>query len=606
MASEATRQGSVWAVSGSKQDFATSFRDRPIVSNSVHCPLPSSVSFPALSTFRCHTCHRPCDRSPSLPFYQALSNAVQRLTVALSPIMQSLAVLPAGRVRRKRKSQPPAAPAYKAAPSAAAWDELEQQIEQTLSEQPPLSSHTSATTLLSHSYSTPSFSTSYTVSRAADSATPSWLHSSTTPEHGSPTFYASGTSPASSYSGCSCLSPALSSPSSHSAYSPVYASPSSASSPSCPAHSALTDRANQWQPSLSATSSSDMLDAGRLKQLARHKPAARSPPPSSFCLLSSLYHELVLRCLGFLDIPSLCRVSTTCRWLRVTSEDWQLWSELYVSRWPVDRERTERREQWKSDYRDKEVQEEAAFFAQDNDYTAATTPQPAAAADDELADEKAAGGLSRRDMENQWRHLYRATLRRNRQWKRHINEFTLIQSFIDTHQPERGHTAASPLPCSFLSCSFHVLLPDLWVCRSSHRVHFCLPSCWADEDDHRCRVTGRWATETSVQRIDGEDETEVAADEETAAMDGAGQTHFDFLMSCYEHGAEAVAVNGELSIWAREGRDDEEMHTAAEVERRRREAMQMDSAFSSDSKRRQSGSSVKYVKKRRTTTGSSI
>ena len=342
-----------------------------------------------------------------------------------------------------------------------------------------------------------------------------------------------------------------------------------------------------------------MLDAARLKQLARTKPTSSScSAPSSFCLLSSLYHDLILRCLGFLDIPSLCRMSTTCRWLRSTSEDWELWSELYVSRWPVDRERTERKEQWKSDYRDKEVQEETAFFAQDNDYT--NTSQHAAADDEQH--NKAVAGLSRRDMEAQWRHLYKATLRRNRQWKRHINEFTLIQSFIDNHQPQHGHTASSPLPCSFLQCSFHLLLPDLYVCRSSHRVHFCLQSCWADEDDHRCRVTGRWATETerSVQRIDGEDETDAAGDEETAAMDGAGQTHFDYLMSCYEFGADAVPVNGELSIWARDGREEEETSTADEVERRRREAMQMDSAFSSDSKRRQSGSGYGDVKKRRT------
>ena len=517
--------------------------------------------------------------------------------------MQSAAVLPAGRVRRKRKSQPPSTPAVdKAVSSADAWDELEQQIEQTLSEHPaPPSSGSSP---LSHSYSTSSLSaSSYVVNRATDSSTPSWLHASATPDNSSPAFYTSSTSPASSYSGYSSLSPALSSPSASSAYSPVYASPSSSSSPSCPAHSRLIDRVSQWQPSLSATSSREMLDATRLRQLAKHKPTASSPP-SSFCLLSSLYHDLILRCLGFLDIPSLCRMSTTCRSLRSTSEDWELWSELYVSRWPVNRERTERKEQWKSDYRGKEMQEEAAFFAQDNDYS---NTGHSASADDELQDEKAVAGLSRRDMEVQWRHLYRATLRRNRQWKRHINEFTLVQSFVDTHQPESGHNASSPLPCSFLLCSFHLLLPDLYVCRSSHRVHFCLPSCWADEDDHRCRVTGRWATETerSVQRIDGEDENAETPDDEAAAMEGAGQNRFDFLMSCWESGADAVAVNGELSIWSRDGREEDEMHTADEVERRRRETMQMDSAFSSDSKRRQSGGAYEHLKRRRTT-GTSI
>ena len=82
-------------------------------------------------------------------------------------------------------------------------------------------------------------------------------------------------------------------------------------------------------------------------------------------------------------------------------------------------------------------------------------------------------------------------------------------------------------------------------------------------------------------------------------MEGAGQTRHDYLLSCYEFGADAVAVNGELSIWAPEGREEEDAHSADEVEGRRREAMQMESAFSSDSKRRQSGSG--HVKKRRTT-----
>ena len=82
-------------------------------------------------------------------------------------------------------------------------------------------------------------------------------------------------------------------------------------------------------------------------------------------------------------------------------------------------------------------------------------------------------------------------------------------------------------------------------------------------------------------------------------MEGAGQTRFDFLMSMYEFGADAVAVNGELSIWSREGREDEETHTADEAEKRRREMMQMESAFSSDTKRRQSGSGYEYGKRRR-------
>ena len=453
------------------------------------------------------------------PFSSCSVSALRRSFV-VEPTMQTPAALPAGRVRRKRKCQPPVTPAsaYKAPPSADAWDELEQQIEQTLSEQPLHSLTGSA--LLTHSHSTPSLSTAYAASRSSDSSTPSWLHSSATPDHSSPTFYASSTSPVSSYSGSSCYSPTLSSPSASSAYSAVYASPSSFSSPSGPAHSmSATDRTNQWQPSLSVTSSRDMLDATRLKQLARPK-STTSTSSSSFCLLSSLYHDLILRCLGFLDIPSLCRMSTTCRWLQSTSEDWELWSEMYVSRWPVDRERTERKEQWKGDYRDKELQEEAAFFAQDNDYTRPVNPSTTAA-DDE--DEKGEAELSRRDMEAQWRHLYRATLRRNRHSKRHINEFTLIQHFCDTHTPQPGHAAASPRPCSFLTCSFHLLLPDLYVCRSSHRVHFCSAACWADEDDHRCRVTGRWATETErgVQRIDGEDETDTAADDEDG-RDGRG------------------------------------------------------------------------------------
>ena len=345
-----------------------------------------------------------------------------------------------------------------------------------------------------------------------------------------------------------------------------------------------------------------MLDAARLKQLARPKPTNSAfTTSSSFCLLSSLYHDIVLRCLGFLDVPSLCRLSTTCRWLRSTSEDWELWSEMYVSRWPVHRERTERREHWKCDYKQAELAEEAAFLAQDNDYTTHHTTTH------HSGDDSGVAGLTRHDLEAQWRHLYRATLRRNRQQRRHINEFTLIQAYCDTHQPElsstTGYHTQQQRPCTFVECSFHLLLPDLYVCRSSHRVHFCNATCWMDEDDHRCRVTGRWATETqhSVQRIDGEDETaDTASDrEETAALEGAGQTRFDYLMSCYENGADAVPVNGELSIWAREGREEDDLHSADEVERRRREAMQIDSAFSSDSKRRQSSGS--HSKKRRIT-----
>ena len=71
--------------------------------------------------------------------------------------------------------------------------------------------------------------------------------------------------------------------------------------------------------------------------------------------------ELLLRCLMFLDLPSLCTAACAGRLLQRESEDWALWSELFCERWPVQRDREEGAERWKADYRDREEQERAEW-----------------------------------------------------------------------------------------------------------------------------------------------------------------------------------------------------------------------------------------------------
>ena len=297
-----------------------------------------------------------------------------------------------------------------------------------------------------------------------------------------------------------------------------------------------------------------MLDAHRIQALAEkakrrsvERAEERSPDSSSSSSspLLSLCHELLLRCLGFLDVPSLCVVACAGRLLRVESEDWALWSELFCDRWPVHRDREDGAERWKTDYRDREEQERTAFFA---------PLLHAVQADD--------GQQQQQQQLAQWRGLYAAQLRRQRSARRPVNEWVAIRTWREAHALDGcAASSAHGRVCSFVRCALTELLPDLFICRDSHAVHFCSPHCGDDADhDGRCAVSGRWPTSraSALHAIHGDDEDEDVRDEagelqgqgRAILADVEGGAEGSFLLSCLELGWASVGrADGDLD-WA--------------------------------------------------------
>lgn len=365
-----------------------------------------------------------------------------------------------GRIRRKRKSDrlsSSATPAFalsSISSSAAAdvWGEVEEQIERTLREhrtgeegdvrcpppQPPPSFSP-----LSHSRSLPLLSA------------------------GSPYSLSPDLSDAST-----ALSPSLSLSS---------FSPSSAHSPSSPS----------WPSSAAALGphplypdSRQLLDPSRLHALVRQRTEGR------LSALTALNADVLLRCLGFLELSELCCVASVSRAFLELSEDWSMWAELFACRWPVQRAREEGKERWKAEYRARELQERSAFFLS-------------------LAHQPSGDSA-------EWRSLYAAQRTRERRRRRSVSELDPIRRWKDSHAPDDAAPHGSA--CSFTRCRLVQLTAELYICAASHAVHHCDHNCLhrEGESDGRCPVSGRWPSglDTSMLAI-----AEAEGDEHDEAQD---------------------------------------------------------------------------------------
>ena len=230
--------------------------------------------------------------------------------------------------------------------------------------------------------------------------------------------------------------------------------------------------------------------------------SSASRPP-----LLSLPHELQLLCLRWLDVSSLCLLCAVSRCLQAASEDWQLWSALYVCRWPVRREAqaAEAAGRWKAEYRERERSEE-------DEADAAFAPCGASAT------------------ESDWRSLRAAMRRRRRGSRRAVNEFELIAEYRRRHSRQRSaqHPSAAASPesagcCCFVSCVLDELLPGLVLCRASLRAHWCSDSECCDNESRRCPVTGRFASHSLLLSMSGDGEAEEGEAEAGGLGDGEAE-----------------------------------------------------------------------------------
>ena len=337
----------------------------------------------------------------------------------------------------------------------------------------------------------------------------------------------------------STSSSSSSSSSSWCGYSPS-ASPAAVGGFACSTASSSPSFSSSLSPRSSPCARYDsraLLDQSRLQALALSRRAIAAPSSSTLCLVSSLCRDVLYRVLCMLDVPSLCVVSCVCRVLKVESEAADLWAELVAERWPVHRAMEDGRLQWKAEYQMREEQERVAFFA--------SLP------------------VEQQQLSH-WQSLYSAQLSRQRS-RRRVSEFALIRAYRDAHSasvPSAGHS------CSFLSCRFDHLQPDLLICRASHAVHFCSSSCHqlgpVEEGEEgvvegRCAVSGRWPS--SLHRSTLQDTAGDEGDDEGEAGGGGdgGVPLAYFLLSGYED-----EEDGPLHHWddgqAEHAQDEDEGH----------------------------------------------
>ena len=430
----------------------------------------------------------------------------------------------AGRIRRKRKSDrisssavsAPSTSSTSSADAADVWGEVEEQIERTLREgriagevggpregrggpslksldgssaSPHLLSPPSLA-LLSHSQSLPLLRSSL-----------SPLLSSVSPVH---------PSGASSL----CFSPDWSDTSSAFSPSPSLASfsPSSAFSSSSPPPSSWPSSVCAVGPPTVYPDSRELLDPSRLHALVRRRSEGR------ISLLTALNADVLLRCLGFLDLSDLCALPPVSRQLRELSEDFTIWSLLFSHRWPVQRAREEGKDRWKAEYRAREVQERQHFFL-----SLAHQPQ---------GEE---GEAEAEALQAEWRRLYAAQRTRDRS-RRRVSEFEVIRRWKESNADDSAAAALHGSRCSFTRCRLVQLTADLYICTASHAVHHCSANCLnrEGESDGRCPVSGRWpsaldASMLQIAEAEGEDDEDGGGQGEDAGAGDypAGQEAFD-------------------------------------------------------------------------------
>jgi len=183
----------------------------------------------------------------------------------------------------------------------------------------------------------------------------------------------------------------------------------------------------------------------RKKQPAkREKDQSRAlvsqPHQESALILRMLPSDLLIRIVSYLHVCDLCRISTTNKEFGKLTATRQVWSSLFVGRWPVFRQENELTGfEWRRQYKEQHLKELRAIS---ESCPADTLPYF-------LQMEKA----------------------KQSQAPRAQNEFRVIEEWL-SRNPFARVVDYSKHDCSLQSCSYYVR-GNVYICEKTGKVHFC-------------------------------------------------------------------------------------------------------------------------------------
>ena len=285
------------------------------------------------------------------------------------------------------------------------------------------------------------------------------------------------------------------------------------------------------------------------------------PRPCGLCLLQDLPLELSIRIFSFLDISALCAVAATSHRVKAASEDWSLWSSLFIRRWPVSCARDEG--SWKKMYREADLQEQdellagcdkadAVYFRQmqtarrhmlhrqQPHSPLIMSSRPAAAAHrGSSAGHSHSHSHMRKSSSTSsisCSHAYGGGEGSVDAAESAPNEFDLIDEWRRTHPmvpSDRDHTRH---PCSANSCSYYTH-GHIYICEQTGKVHFCGKECNAqivERDAEVCCISGR--TRPRHESEGDQEGAGLSVGERIVREEREAFEDMPFLAQCFEYG----------------------------------------------------------------------
>jgi len=241
---------------------------------------------------------------------------------------------------------------------------------------------------------------------------------------------------------------------------------------------------------------------------------------STKTLLTYLPTDILLRVFSFHRSRDICVLAVVCRDMSPLCKSREIWSNLYVRRWPVYRMAQELSgAQWREKYRKKHETEMRR--------------------------------LSKGCPPELLHYFIQMNQAKNQSKKRDLNEFTVIDEWFDKHPIARK---VSPLQrenhlCSTQTCKYYHV-NDLYICEQTGKTHFCGSACNSQReygDTLICTISRRIFESELLPQESGVKIGIAIGMEGAENIDGDGEDEDDdgasFLAKCYSYGYSCNSEN---------------------------------------------------------------
>jgi len=229
--------------------------------------------------------------------------------------------------------------------------------------------------------------------------------------------------------------------------------------------------------------------------------------------LTYLPTDILLRIFSFLRSRDICVMAVVCRNISPLCKSRELWSNLYVRRWPVYTMAQELSgAEWREKYRKKHETEMRR--------------------------------LSKGCPPELLHYFIQMNQAKNHSKKRNFNEFMIIEEWFDKHPIVRQ---VSPIQrenhiCSTQTCKYYHV-KDLYICEQTGKTHFCGSACNSQleyGDALVCTISRKIFESDVLPQESGVKIGIAIGMEGSENIDGEGEDEDDdgasFLAKCYSYG----------------------------------------------------------------------